>query len=104
MDNLDTASLRRFDLKMKFDYLNEKQAWKMFTQLARSQGYKAAKYRAYISELKSMRQLAPGDFALLARQYRFTKSYDVAQIINDLNNEMLLKGEQSSGSIGFLRT
>ena len=34
MDVFDQASLRRFDLKIKFDYLRPEQAWIMFQQVA----------------------------------------------------------------------
>jgi SpoVK/Ycf46/Vps4 family AAA+-type ATPase len=30
MDNLDKASLRRFDFKVSFDYLTPAQSWKLF--------------------------------------------------------------------------
>ena len=35
MDNLDRASLRRFDLKLEFEYLQSEQAWKMFQEFSK---------------------------------------------------------------------
>lgn len=102
MDNLDSASLRRFDLKMKFNYLNEKQSWKLFIQLAKTQKYKASEYKEYRDKIRSMCNLAPGDFALLVRQYRFTEPNDIKQIVCDLDREGRMKNKYVSNYIGFL--
>jgi transitional endoplasmic reticulum ATPase len=102
MDNLDTASIRRFDLKLEFNYLLPNQAWKMFIQLCKKQGFKAVDYKRYKQRLQSMKHLAPGDFALLVRQYRFAKALSVEQIVEDLAKEQELKGTGVVSSIGFI--
>ena len=38
MDDLDPAALRRFDLKVRFDYLRQDQAWPLFSRHAHSLG------------------------------------------------------------------
>ncbi|MDQ6959681.1 MAG: ATP-binding protein, partial [Mariprofundaceae bacterium] len=58
MDDLDQASLRRFAIKVQFDYLKPDQAWKMLRK--ECVGKATDKDRWAII---AMRNLAPGDFA-----------------------------------------
>jgi SpoVK/Ycf46/Vps4 family AAA+-type ATPase len=101
MDNLDKASLRRFDLKLEFDYLKPEQAWKMFI--------------SYVKELKldkptisfkraveSLRELTPGDFAAVVRQSRFRVIKSVDDLIKRLEDEIEVKNVSSGSIMGFL--
>ena len=66
MSKLDEASLRRFALKIKFDYLKPEQRWRLFAeQVKRIAPSKAALYRAALNQ---MNNLTPGDFATVRRQ------------------------------------
>ncbi len=66
MNDLDQASLRRFAIKVKFDYLKPDQAWKMLKK--ECVGKATARDREAIS---AMANLAPGDFAAVKNAWVF---------------------------------
>jgi hypothetical protein len=71
MDRLDPFVLRRFDLKIQFDYLKPDQAGKLFIRvLAIFQGYtRPRRYAESVNvRLSKLSTLAPGDFATAVRQ------------------------------------
>lgn len=73
MDRLDPAVLRRFDLKIQFDYLTPDQAGKLFIRvLADFQGYTRPRRptESVNERLSQLRTLTPGDFATVVRQAR----------------------------------
>src|SRR5690606_34107204 len=70
MANLDQAALRRFDLKVKFDYLHPDQAWDLFLCQCKALGLRKPARRLRMA-LNQVRGLTPGDFAAVARQSRF---------------------------------
>lgn len=100
MQNLDHAALRRFDIKIRFSYLKEQQllalAQKQISLLGLSGLSNEQKKR-----LKQMHQLAPGDFATVARQHRFAKFENVDAWINALSQECELK-PQETRRMGFM--
>ena len=66
MDRLDAASLRRFALKVKFDYLHPDQRWSLFlAHLPTKLPNKEDHYRHALNQLNT---LTPGDFAAVRRQ------------------------------------
>ena len=80
IDALDAASLRRFDLKAKFDYLRPEQGLKLFRRW--SEKLEIDVTDAAASRIARMDTLAPGDFAAVARQAQFrpvTSSEDFAE-------------------------
>ncbi|MEA1920044.1 MAG: ATP-binding protein, partial [Campylobacterota bacterium] len=83
MDNLDKASLRRFDLKLEFDYLKADQAWNMF--LSYCKALKLAKPSiSFKRAVESLRYLTPGDFVAVTRQNRFRPILHVKDFISRL--------------------
>lgn len=71
MENLDAASLRRFDFKVKFDYMRPEQSWSMFKAVAKSEGVKKGLRSTKIEEgVKRLENLTPGDFATVVRRSR----------------------------------
>ncbi|NJS36993.1 MAG: ATP-binding protein [Brachymonas sp.] len=100
MNGLDQASLRRFDLKAKFDYLRSEQATRLLqnhcTHLAIPQPDSIALMRVSL-----MQRLTPGDFATVIRQSRFRPLLNVGALVDALENECSLKEGQKS-SIGFV--
>lgn len=69
LDNLDSASLRRFTWKIRFDYLKPNQCWALFAQEFTRLGgdiAEAADWQEAVSQLKN---LTPGDMAAVVRQY-----------------------------------
>ena len=101
MDGLDEASLRRFDLKVRFDYLLPDQACALFVRQA-----KVLKLRKPTDDLmqriRRMDQLAPGDFAAVARQHRFRPLRDTLDLAAALEGEVSLRRRGSTRTIGFV--
>ena len=101
MDNLDKASLRRFDLKLEFNYLNAEQSWRMFLSYCKDLNL-SKPLKAYKKAVKSLRYLTPGDFAAVTRQHRFRPICDVQDFITRLEDEVAVKSVSSGGVMGFL--
>lgn len=100
MDGLDQASLRRFDLKVKFDFLNADQASKLFERYCVQLNIAMPEVQQ-ISRLKQLKQLTPGDFAAVIRQSRFRPITTCDALVTALQQECALK-EGEKVSIGFL--
>jgi len=101
MDNLDRASLRRFDLKLEFYFLKPEQAWNMF--LSYCKDLKLAKPSiSFKRGIKSLRYLTPGDFAAVTRQNKFKPIRDVKDFIQRLEDEIAVKNVSSGNIMGFL--
>jgi len=101
MDNLDKASLRRFDLKLEFDYLKPEQAWDIFVSYSKE--LKLSKpSNSLKSKVKSLRQLTPGDFAAVVRQSRFKPIKDIKDLISRLEDEISVKNISDNNIMGFL--
>ena len=101
LEELDQASLRRFDLKIKFDPLKPKQAWKLLLNYCQALGLTSPQ-ECLQEELYKMDNLTPGDFALLARQHRFKPMANAKELIHALQAECKLKTPYKSQSIGFV--
>jgi len=102
MDNLDKASLRRFDLKLEFDTLKPEQSWKMFKEFAKE--LKLAKVdKAFKKEISSLKQLTPGDFAAVIRQNRFRPIKDIRDFFVRLQEEVKVKDIDISPKMGFIK-
>jgi len=70
IDTLDQAALRRFDLKLKFDFLLPDQSWRLLKSYC-----KALKLPTPNSKTKHgldhLQNITPGDFAAIMRRHRF---------------------------------
>jgi len=100
MDNLDRASLRRFDLKLEFNYLQKQQAWNMF--LSYCKDLKLSKPSlSDKSGIESLRYLTPGDFAAIVRQHRFRPIKNVKDMIARLRDEVEIKNTSNGNVMGF---
>jgi transitional endoplasmic reticulum ATPase len=100
MENLDEASLRRFDLKINFGYLGEEQITKLLQQYLRQMGLKKPD-SLKLARLLRQDCLTPGDFALIARRARFNPFTDANQVVDALLAESSLKSTTTMRSIGF---
>jgi len=98
MDNLDQASLRRFAIKVEFDYLKPEQAIKMLQQECVSTPTpEDARAIAMLSNL------APGDFAVVKKRLDILGLEATPDVmIQELQTEIIVKGGASSKSIGFI--
>jgi len=101
MDNLDKASLRRFDLKLEFDYLKPTQAWEMFLSYCKELKIRKPAI-SFKSGVESLRYLTPGDFAAIIRQNRFRPIKNVKDFISRLEDEIAVKNVDNSRKMGFL--
>lgn len=100
MEGLDQAALRRFDLKVKFDFLSADQAWDLLCRhcsgLALPQPTADVKVRIAL-----LNRLTPGDFAASLRQHRFRPIDSASALVSALEAECAVK-EGTKRSIGFL--
>lgn len=101
MAGLDPAALRRFDLKVCFDYLLPDQAAALLARYGASLALAPAT-PADLGHLRALRNVTPGDFAAVARQHRFRPIVSAAAFVQALAQECTLKAPASS-PIGFVR-
>jgi len=98
MDDLDQASLRRFAIKVEFDYLAPDQAWRMLRK--ECTGKATARDRGAISAITN---LAPGDFAAVKKRLSILGQKPTAEaLIAGLKQECRCKQDDASNVIGFL--
>lgn len=98
IDTLDPASLRRFDLKAKFDFLKEIQCEALAQKVLEGFGFSLAPEDA--AALKGRRNLTPGDFAAVRRQAAFRRLRGSGDFVKRLVEESKLKGG-AAVKIGF---
>lgn len=93
------ASLRRFDLKVKFDYLLPAQIVALFRRYCAEMGYAEPDPQtvAYVAYLNG---ITPGDFAAVSRRNRFSRLAGPTAVLAALREEAALK-EPPNGKIGF---
>lgn len=100
MDGLDQAALRRFDLKVKFDYLLAEQACELLRRHCATL-HLPTPSPDILARAMRLQQLTPGDFAAVLRQHRFHPMEDTAAFVSALEAECAIK-EGSKASIGFV--
>lgn len=104
MDRLDHASLRRFDQKIYFGYLQPHQSRALLLQVLKEHGIRPRKTdRVLVEQVASLSNLTPGDFAAVIRRARL--SADAAHVrwwVSALIGECELKPDMPSMAIGFL--
>ena len=99
MNSLDAASLRRFDIKVRFDFLKPDQAWLIFEDTAdRLEISTAIDDRLRLDKISN---LTPGDFANVIRQSRLRKISSTYDLIKRLEAECEIKPGCSKQKIGF---
>lgn len=99
MDGIDAAALRRFDLKIGFDFLKHPAAWGLFREAAAQLGLAPAPELE--RDLERLRHLTPGDFATALRRARFAPPRDARELLQALREECALKPQGRQKSIGF---
>ena len=100
MDGLDQAALRRFDLKVKFDFMKPAQSTELFRRHCRQLGLGDLD-DIELARLSRLSHLTPGDFAAVIRQNRFRVIKDVGSFLKALEMECAVKSI-SKASIGFI--
>ncbi|WP_089963954.1 ATP-binding protein [Limnohabitans sp. 2KL-3] len=100
--NLDEASLRRFDMAIKFDFLKADAAQSMFIKTCNILGV-SNQEQILLAEAANMTQLTPGDFEQLIRRSRLLRFGNSAQILQQLKSAVALKKSTATRPIGFLK-
>lgn len=109
MQKLDEASLRRFALKIKFDYLKPNQRMQLFMAQLQAQ----ANVQKITPELEfecraalnQLHNLTPGDFAVVRRQAMLLSATLTApELLNRLKQECRAKSDSNSRPIGFMQS
>jgi len=101
IDHLDQASLRRFDLKLEFKTLKPEQLEKIFISYCKELKIETPT-RQELHQIKSLKNLSPGDFATISRQSRFRKIDSALGFIQRLKEEQRLKKLENGASMGFV--
>lgn len=97
MDDLDQASLRRFALKVQFNYLSCEQAYRMFEQECEGKIPHHVK-----KELLVITNLAPGDFSAVKKRLSILGKLSTAhELLFALKEEVAIKEPNKKISIGF---
>lgn len=99
LKHMDTAVLRRFDLKVEFGYLNPKQIKVLWTQSIQRLGLKPTAEVPH--SLLNLECMTPGDFATIERQARFNSLADVHELEERFLIECAHKPNFKSTKIGF---
>lgn len=101
MDGLDPASIRRFDLKLKFGFMRKEQSAALLVEYCRALklGEVGAENTATV---ESIHNLTPGDFASVARRHGFSSFGNVAEFVKALLAEARMKREGRVQAIGFI--
>jgi SpoVK/Ycf46/Vps4 family AAA+-type ATPase len=100
MDGLEPAALRRFDLKVRFDFLKPDQAWELMRRHCGALDL-AEPSHDLRAQLERLGKLTPGDFAAVARQHRFRPLESAAMLLTALSGECALK-QGGRGGMGFV--
>ena len=90
MNVLDPAALRRFDLKLKFDYLTLPQRLDFAKEQAEILGLPLLSEED-LSQIESLNLLTPGDFAAVARRHQFSPFQKVQDWLSALQGECEVK-------------
>ena len=98
MAQLDAASLRRFDAKVRFDYLRSDQCRALLADTARVLGIDPAS----AANALPIDRLVPGDFANLVRQSRLRPVRSVEEMLVRLGEEARHRNLDAGRGIGFL--
>ncbi len=105
MDDLDLAVLRRFDLKIRFDYLTAEQAFTLFVRAIASTREPAENVVVPSSvreRLAQLTTLTPGDFVTALRQARLLQGqYDAEDLLAALEAECRAKDGNTTRVMGF---
>jgi AAA+ superfamily predicted ATPase len=100
MDGIDPAALRRFDLKIRFDFLLPDQAVALLGRYCPNLSLPAPAPDD-LARLRRLSTLTPGDFAAVTRQHRFRPFTSCASLVLSLEQECSIKN-RNAPSIGFL--
>ncbi len=102
-ESLDPASLRRFDVKVRFDALGEEQRWRMFlASLGTTPDAASAWSSSVRAELARLHGLTPGDFATAVRRAQVLDiPLEPTSLLTALEDEWKAKPDALRRRVGF---
>lgn len=101
IDSMDPAVMRRFDMKIHFNFLEPHQADLLLQKTATHLGIPSELNQSHVKELTRYK-LTPGDFAVAARQSRFKKIASIGDLMLVLEQEAKQRGRIYSRPLGFV--
>ena len=103
MDDLDEASLRRFDCKIRFGYLTATQCRQLLDEALAGLKAPVEVDPLTTQRLARLDRLTPGDFAMVVRQLRLRGGIpDAVTLVERLAAEMALKRKAEPRKVGFV--
>jgi transitional endoplasmic reticulum ATPase len=103
IDTLDAASLRRFDFKVKFDYLRRDQRRAFLSTIALEASADSTDSDAALSKIDHLDLLTPGDFSNVLRQLQVTREpVTASRLVALLSAEVAMKPQGHRRPIGFV--
>ena len=103
MDSLDAAALRRFDFKLRFEWLDLQQRRYLLEHYVQRFGLKRdMEEPERIRKLGMLDCVAPGDFAALSRRLEANAGCGESDLLQWLCSEQALKPGTRSSRIGFV--
>jgi len=101
IEHLDRAALRRFALKVRFDYLSREQARALLALTLRQLGAAAATEESF-TQLDRLRVLTPGDFTAVVRGARLLdRALGATEVLAELAEACAAKRARDGRSLGF---
>jgi len=103
MKHLDAASIRRFEFKIKFDFMKPEQTWTLFKQvLAEQGGVTDESTEHFKNTVFRLDKIAPGDFAaVIRRSLSLGEPITAQSLIDGLRKELKAKPNYNQ-AIGFV--
>lgn len=99
-ERLDEASLRRFDLVVRFDFLRAEHAQSLFLELCESMAL-GNPIAQTLDRLKTCNGLTPGDFHQQRRQAKFAPPATSEELLQRLIDTSARKHNYRKGPMGF---
>lgn len=99
---VDSAAIRRFNIKLEFDYLKP-EGNIIFYNMFTSRLFKTPLSQTESAEIGAMSYLTPGDFKVVYQKYSFFDEEELShrELIAALKQEVACKGENLGKAMGF---
>ena len=103
MDRFDDASIRRFNIKIRFDWLKQEGVMSFFCRYFKEYFDTSALSEEQQRRLSALRMLAPGDFKTVQQKNGFLpkETLTIERIISELEIEQKYKTSRKARPIGF---
>lgn len=100
IERLDRAALRRFAVKLRFDFLRAEQIRLFIGNLLQRLGL-TSNVEEVLSACQNLKNVTPGDVAAVTRRMKLLSNVDAPSFVNALREELALKCGGAVQRIGF---